>query len=109
MDQSARALALLSPANRVRQAAERLVTTRARLTRAMEAMTDRLRARLRPAMAQLNALSPLAILSRGYALAWKLPGNTLVRTTGDVAEQDELRIQVGQGALRATVTSIEEE
>jgi len=109
VDQASRTLSLLSPVNQVRQAYERLAVTRERLSRAMRGLTEQLRSRLRPAAAQLNALSPLAILSRGYALAWKQPGNTLIRNASDVSENDELRIQVGQGALRATVTAIEEE
>ena len=109
VDGASRTLALLSPANQLRQARERLAATRERAARAARGMTERLRARLRPAAAQLNALSPLAILSRGYALAWKEPENTLIRKAADVSEGDAVRIQVGRGALGATVTAVEEE
>ncbi len=57
--------------------------------------------------ARLDSLSPLAVLSRGYALAWK--GERLLRHASDVAAGESIRLRLHQGALRATVTSKENE
>jgi len=59
--------------------------------------------------AQLDALSPLAVLSRGYALAWKLPERTLVRDAGQLARADRVILKFGRGSATAAVESIEEE
>jgi exodeoxyribonuclease VII large subunit len=108
LERASRAVGLLSPANQVRQALERFAALRRRLAQSGAATADRLRGRLRPVVAQLDALSPLAILSRGYALAWKQPENILIRDAAQVAAGDELTVQFGRGAARATVTGTEE-
>jgi len=107
-DHAARALALLSPASRVRQAKERRETIQWRLAQAAAALLERRRARMRPLLAQLDVLSPLAILGRGYALAWKLPERTLVRAASQLAPRDELYLRLGEGAVITAVTRIEE-
>jgi exodeoxyribonuclease VII large subunit len=59
-------------------------------------------------VAQLSALSPVAILSRGYALAWKMPERALVREAGQLATGDTLSLLFGKGGATASVQSIEE-
>jgi exodeoxyribonuclease VII large subunit len=63
---------------------------------------------LRPVLAQLHALSPLGILSRGYALAWKLPENVLVRAAGELAIDDRIALRFGKGGAVAAIETIEE-
>ncbi len=108
LERASHALALLSPENRVRQAKERRSMLQWRLLQGMHALLDRRRAALLPAMARLDALSPLAILGRGYALAWKLPERTLVRSGAGLAVNDALYLRFGEGGATATVTGIEE-
>jgi exodeoxyribonuclease VII large subunit len=93
-----------------RQLAER----RARMARSH----DRLEARLRGDFEQrkgtlgrlagmLDSLSPLAVLSRGYALVWDAEGRRLLRRADDVAVGDGLRVRLLEGSLRASVTAKE--
>jgi exodeoxyribonuclease VII large subunit len=56
---------------------------------------------------KLDSLSPLAVLSRGYALVFDGSGH-LVRDAAGVAVGDALRIRVQSGALAAQVTGKEE-
>jgi exodeoxyribonuclease VII large subunit len=56
---------------------------------------------------KLDSLSPLAVLSRGYALVFDGSGR-LVRDTAEVAVGDALRIRVQSGALAAQVTGKED-
>jgi exodeoxyribonuclease VII large subunit len=65
------------------------------------------RAALGQNAARLDSLSPLAVLGRGYALAWK--GDRLLRHASEVAAGDAIRLRLHQGALHATVTSKENE
>ena len=56
---------------------------------------------------KLDGLSPLAVLSRGYALVWHADGLRLVRDSADVAVGDPLRVRLPVGTLAATVTGKE--
>jgi exodeoxyribonuclease VII large subunit len=55
---------------------------------------------------KLDSLSPLAVLSRGYALVWNEAGR-LVRAPDDTRVGEALRIRVSGGAVAAVVTSKE--
>ena len=55
---------------------------------------------------KLDSLSPLAVLSRGYALVWNEAGR-LVRAPDDTRVGEALRIRVSGGAVGAVVTSKE--
>ena len=64
------------------------------------------RGRLSRLAGKLDSLSPLAVLSRGYALVWNEEGR-LVRQPAEVRVGEALRIRVSGGALGAVVTSRE--
>jgi exodeoxyribonuclease VII large subunit len=55
---------------------------------------------------KLDSLSPLAVLSRGYALVWDASGR-LLRDPAEVEAGDPLRIRVQGGTLAARVTGKE--
>jgi exodeoxyribonuclease VII large subunit len=87
----------------------------ARMDRALLAMRslvtsqmDRRRARALRSFGSLDALSPLAVLSRGYALATTPEGRILVAAT-DVSPGDAVLVRLFRGRLRATVTGRDEE
>jgi exodeoxyribonuclease VII large subunit len=62
--------------------------------------------RLGIAGASLDALSPLAVLHRGYAIAQRNDGR-LIRDTEDVSVGDSINVRVAKGRLTAEVTDIE--
>lgn len=64
------------------------------------------RGRLGRLAGKLDSLSPLAVLSRGYALVWDGAGR-LVRDPAGVQPGDPLRIRVAGGEVPAVVTSKE--
>jgi exodeoxyribonuclease VII large subunit len=53
-----------------------------------------------------NMLSPLNVLSRGYSISWKLPGNTVVKDAGVLAAQDLVRTRVNSGEFISRVTEV---
>ena len=79
------------------------MTASERLGGAARATLGRLASRLDALGGRLDALSPLSVLSRGYSLVWREPASTLVRSSAEVEPGDPIRIQLAQGALRATV------
>lgn len=89
---------------------ERLRTRRARLEAAARALEsaarralERRTPRLRAAAARLDALSPLAVLGRGYAIARRAADGRIVRRAAELAPGDRLRLRFGEGELGATV------
>jgi exodeoxyribonuclease VII large subunit len=51
----------------------------------------------------LESLSPLAVLGRGYAIAFNEMG-AIVKRAADVAEGDRLRVRVDDGEIGCKVT-----
>lgn len=109
LDHAARSLLLLSPSQRVRAARQALTAQVQRMIASCNAAVSQSRSKLLPLIAQLDALSPLAVLARGYALAWKLPERTLVRETAQISPNDPLELRFGRGTAFATVDRIAED
>ncbi len=86
---------------------------RARLIRANEpllrfpAQVERERERLRSTAATLSAVSPLSVLSRGYAIAFSRSRNRRrpILDSGAVKVGDPIEVQLKRGALQCTVDS----
>lgn len=64
--------------------------------------------RLREAAGRLEALSPLAVLSRGYAIATR-PDGVALRAASDARPGDSLRLRLHQGSLDARVERVRSE
>ena len=96
----------LSPAHAARRASAsrvRLTLVRSRLDAAAEARAQEARTRLAVAAASLDALSPLAVLERGYALAQHAETGRLLRSSRDARAGDRLRLHLADGALECRV------
>ena len=68
---------------------------------------DRAKDRLSVGVGKANALSPLAILSRGYSIA-EVEG-TVVKSTSQLKNNDKISLILSDGRVDATVTHIEKE
>lgn len=106
VDRAARSLALLSPRHLVHRANERLIALKRRLAAGGMQAAARGRAKFLPLVARLDALSPLAILARGYAIAWKRPGRELVRRSDQLAPGDVIDVQFGEGSVSARIDDV---
>jgi len=58
---------------------------------------------------KLNALSPLAVLERGFSLTRKLPGMEIIRDAGSLRLKDEIEVKFLRGRIEAEVKKIEGE
>ncbi len=76
------------------------------LRHAMQRRLDTERARVRAAVGTLNALSPLAVLSRGYSITLDAQGRA-VRRFDEVTPGDQVVTRLGDGSLRCRVESTE--
>ncbi len=75
---------------------------RARLGSGLSAAVGRERARFARLAAGLDAMSPLKVLGRGYAIPSGADG-TVVRSVGDVSPGDSLTVRVRDGAIPCVV------
>jgi exodeoxyribonuclease VII large subunit len=73
---------------------------------AMDAKLQEGRERLGVAAASLDALSPLGVLQRGYAIAQDASGKPL-RDAATVAEGDKVSVRLAKGRLNTLVESID--
>jgi exodeoxyribonuclease VII large subunit len=81
----------------------RLATATGRLTVAVT--TDRLErsARLGALSAQLDALSPLAVLGRGYSVCWNAARDRIIRSSQRVLVGEMVRVSLAEGELGCRV------
>lgn len=91
----------LAPMLRERRA--RLDALRARLDPAMSRQLERRQAQLERADRSLQALSPRAVLARGYAIVSSADG-AVVKRASDLAFGDRLRLQLADGDIDAIVS-----
>ena len=94
----------VSPRPAAHAARGALQTVKARLPTLIKAALVRERAALEALEGQLDALSPLKVLSRGYAIAFRAADGRAVRSAKDVKPGDGLRIRLLRGEVDATVT-----
>jgi exodeoxyribonuclease VII large subunit len=75
----------------------------------MEAAMERRRGGLARLAGQMEALSPLAVLGRGYALVWDEESGALLRDATQTGTGRALRVRLHRGVIRATVDTRESE
>ena len=85
----------------------RLATTAERLEQLVRDRQADARRRLETNAAKLDSLSPLGVLSRGYAVCWNHDRTAIVRRSADVTVGDPVRLTLHEGALRCEVTARE--
>jgi exodeoxyribonuclease VII large subunit len=82
----------------------RLAVTHGAFPRLAAAIVEAPRGRLAAAGARLDALSPLAVLGRGYALARRARDGAIVRRAEQVERGELLSLRVAEAELDAVVT-----
>jgi exodeoxyribonuclease VII large subunit len=93
-----------APARRLATMGARLARADVTLRSAVRADVDAANARLRRRLAQLEALSPLAVLGRGYAVCWDEDGRTILRRADPALEGRDVHVRLAEGTLDCRVT-----
>ncbi len=88
---------LVDPTRRLRENQILLDELSLSLVRRFQNSLDRFRDRLAPVGARLGSLSPLAVLERGYSIAYKMPEGLIVKDSASVKSGDLLRITFARG------------
>lgn len=100
-----RRLAALGPAPRIARATHELAALMARADTAIAGALDERRSELARLGAQMAALSPLAVLDRGYAMV--RAGDAIVRDAAQVKPGDALRVRLAKGSLAVVVERVD--
>ena len=92
------------PGRRLEASRTRLVVAGERLGAAIVHRRQRLEGRLGDLTGRLEALSPLGVLARGYAVCWNANRTAIVWDASAVSVGDDVAITLRQGQLTCTVT-----
>ena len=103
------ALVRRSPDQLVREYRVRHQGAGARLQHAAGECLSRAQHRLALAQRALNAVSPLATLTRGFAIVTRATGGTLLTDAAAVAAGEEIEARLARGSLRARVSARRQE
>ena len=94
---------LSDPARKLREKQQRLDEVCVDLQRRMLDRLNQCKERLAHESSRLDALSPLAVLDRGYSITHKTPDETIVKNAGALAVGDLVRITFAQGKASCRV------
>ncbi len=101
--------ALRRPLDQVRERSRRLDELEARIGRAVAGAARTARQRTESLAARLDALSPLAVLGRGYSVTTRADDGQLVRDAGQIHVGEEIDTRLATGRLRSRVERIEQD
>ena len=101
-----RDLSGLNPMLAIKQGLATVPQYSKRLEGQMGVMLAQHRHRIYATLAQLNTLSPLAILGRGYSILQTVPAGQILHRANDVEVGQELEAQLAIGRLNCTVTRV---
>lgn len=95
------------PADRLHDLAERLDELEARLKTALRHRADTAKHRLSGIAGTLQALSPLAVLERGYSLTRRLPSGQVLKSAADLHVGDQIQTRLSKGTVTSVVEDFE--
>jgi exodeoxyribonuclease VII large subunit len=101
-----RDLSGLNPILAIKQGLATVPQFSKRLEGQMGVMLAQHRHRIHATLAQLNTLSPLAILGRGYSILQTVPAGQILHRANDVEVGQELEAQLASGRLSCMVTRV---
>jgi len=101
------ALSARSPVARIERARAREARARAAAEAAITRLLEQARRRFIESATRLDALSPLGVLARGYALVRRAADGRIVRSPRDVRPSDRLDVRLAEGGLTARVETLD--
>ena len=98
-------LRLLHPLHQLEEYARRSLQWQTHMVQSMTHAVEREERILQALAGRLQALSPLAVLARGYSITFRLPGRHVLTDAADAHPGDTLETQLHKGTVVSTVTS----
>ena len=98
-------LVSLSPQRQLSGLAHRFALLQARLSPALAARVELARSRFHGTSRALHAVSPLATLERGYAIALRVADGAILTDSGQAPPGTDVELRLSRGRLRARVSA----
>jgi exodeoxyribonuclease VII large subunit len=98
-----------NPREQIRSARKQTDMAQRQLESAMRAITKTGRQQLHTGIRQLDALSPLKVMARGYSLVYDEQEKRLIKSLKDVQPGDSIKIKVSDGQLDCQVWGMKED
>ena len=95
---------LLSPVNKIQNSRQELSNAYEKIVNSMNLRLNDEKNKLSVLSGKLNALSPLAVLSRGYSITYN--NKKSVMSVNDIKVNDNIKVKVTDGEILATVTDV---
>jgi len=95
---------LLSPVNKIQNSRQELSNAYEKIVNSMNLRLNDEKNKLSVLSGKLNALSPLAVLSRGYSITYN--NKKSVMSVNDIKVNDNIKVMVTDGEILATVTDV---
>ncbi len=92
-----------TPAHRIEMVLTKCAAVRNSIHAAMRHRLQSSHQRMSILSGRLDAVSPLAVLGRGYAIVRKLPEGSIIRSSSAVRKGDEVEARLGSGSILCTV------
>ncbi len=105
LDRLANSRVMTRPEAYLQQRELQLEMLRQQLEHAAEAVESRKRQRFERASAKLDALSPLKVLGRGYAMVTR--EEAVIRSVGQLAAGDRIAVSLADGTAQCTVDTLQ--
>lgn len=99
-------LSFLSPVARIRDGKTTMQTLRKEIVAVCGRDVEALKKRVEADMSTLDALSPFAVLRRGYGIVRKAPEGIIVKDAENLAVKDAVDVTLAVGSFQAQVTEI---
>jgi exodeoxyribonuclease VII large subunit len=106
LDRMRTKLFAVGPANRVPSLEIRVESARRDLFRLVRHRLEIKRQQSKEVASCLGSLSPLAVLSRGYSVTYRLPSRQVLRRAEEVRKGDPLEILLAEGSLECLVENV---
>ena len=108
LNQNQSQLSRLNPSRTLNAHQDQIKQLMSRLERLTQAKIDRRKLELAEKVGRLQAISPLATLERGYALA-TTDHQEVIRDSRQVKAGQSINIRLQKGSIKSTVTEVESE
>jgi len=109
VEQLAERLRLLHPMHQLKEYANRVSEFQTRFVNSIRYRLDHEQKHLAGLAGRLQALSPIAVLARGYSITFKLPQRSVVTTANSLRIGDALETFLAQGKVVSAVAEVFED
>lgn len=102
-------LELLNPILRILHCQQRIEDLSKRIEMAIKNFIRLKSAQFQKIIEKLETLSPLSILSRGYSITFKMPGEEIIKDVKSLKKGDSIKTRVHRGEIISAIQELKEE